>query len=829
MIGEVDPKDRNSTPRDNSSKSKSTSIGSGFSNNSDDKIELSEQSSEKLGKDIANPIHGNASSTESKLFPAADSGIKSSDRTPEEAKTPPSSARKPVKSVDRTDSGGGHHVYGVNSRLGEELRDEMIEDIRFVPTRIETRESEDSEGTAPHTSINFVDGTRARTYSKRELSIDGIPTSKDLNSDATLLLASGDHGYMQAEDDSPYSLEEERILISRYCGDIIAHILIAIVFGLRVVFSFQMVIKLPAKNPCVAILEYDDIRKYKNEYVTYSVPLYNTVFVFVMHVALIIQLCYVSHPNADSSWTHFGWVLEMIFCLDMICKFVVFGIKGLGRSKFVRMSEVAINIASLVTMVVLEEVRAKSPYGDYVDDGSGNLKPSATLLALIIIQSIRIFKLFFLFNDASIFDDILPTLLRAFFILFSVIYFFSVFAHGFFCSDLCNTCPNDDIQDADDDSKLWLDYQDILNFNSFLQTVFTMFELALLSNWSIVMDATEKQAGPRAYVFFYIYRLVLTLCVVPILVSFMMNSFISAVMKKEQRRQLKGLGDAVLVERHLKTLNNDFDEDTTVGDEKEALAEHVMNTGGVIQQNGLFPQGRQTENDINDNNGGSNGGRLAVNNPRETRKSRYSIMSNISNMASSGWFALPGVSFQTGLGGSDDYKVTSKGANKNGSSMLSLWSGESTPAVAHVEANRDSQSGRGSLSRGSTSRAASIASVRASKQSLFEAYDNSIDPTRRSSVDERSTNTNKRVSTGSRRLSGRNTTRYASESTQNTMGTSNTDQMNLNEVAEDDNDDNASIVSDAVNKGEINFLKEEIRRLSVELEQERRNSASRNP
>ena len=45
------------------------------------------------------------------------------------------------------------------------------------------------------------------------------------------------------------------------------------------------------------------------------------------------------------------------------------------------------------------------------------------------------------------------------------------------------------------------------------------------------MDAAAKAVGWRAYVFFYIYRLVMTLVVLPILVSFMMNAFIGGVVR----------------------------------------------------------------------------------------------------------------------------------------------------------------------------------------------------------------------------------------------------------------------------------------------------------
>ena len=67
------------------------------------------------------------------------------------------------------------------------------------------------------------------------------------------------------------------------------------------------------------------------------------------------------------------------------------------------------------------------------------------------------------------------------------------------CNALCATCPN--VLDADDDADTWPQFSEILNFQTLPMTVFTMFQIVLQGNWSIVMDAAAKMVGWRAYAF----------------------------------------------------------------------------------------------------------------------------------------------------------------------------------------------------------------------------------------------------------------------------------------------------------------------------------------
>lgn len=470
-------------------------------------------------------------------------------------------------------------------------------------------------------------------------------------------------------------------------GDCITNLLIVC----NTMIDFEIVIRFSTQSAFVMISEYfggadDKEMKTKAKFVRYHVPVYDSIFMFALHICLIFQLAHVSNPFALRNWHVFGWVLEAFFLLDMLMKYAVFGYRGLGKSKLSRLCETCINLSSFVAILVVASDRA-GVYGEaYIQDPSN---PSPALSVMIIIQSLRFFKLFFLINDQDIFEDIYPTVFRALFILFSVIYFFAVFAHSFFCSDMVASAA---VLNADDDASDWVPFASLLNFDSFSQSLFTMFELSTYSNWSVVMDAAEKQAGLRAYFFFYIYRLVMTLFVIPLLVSFIMNSFVSAVVKKDKRWQSKK--DE---EDHANValgMTMDFSADTTIRAEKGALEAYANNSDlNSIPKN---------EYEVHGDKQRSRTATLSVGYApdltdirRPNLQARKSHTDTISSFFSNIRKALPTLSLNTSKGRGDgadrDYVISSrKVSTSEAPSMLAIWS-QTTNPTRHAAKQADSE------------------------------------------------------------------------------------------------------------------------------------------
>lgn len=158
---------------------------------------------------------------------------------------------------------------------------------------------------------------------------------------------------------------------------------------------------------------------------------------------------------------------------------------------------------------------------------------SRALVFYILLQVFRLLlKLFFQFNDSDfhLTNHIYPVLIRAALLYACVLYFFAMFAQTMFCGWI-DIEKVENVTNEQSDASNWPPFKNLLNFNTFLQSLFTIFEMSLLANWSMVMDAAAVSVNTTTsyvpYFFFYFFRLTLTLCVLPILVSFMMQAYLS--------------------------------------------------------------------------------------------------------------------------------------------------------------------------------------------------------------------------------------------------------------------------------------------------------------
>jgi hypothetical protein len=524
----------------------------------------------------------------------------------------------------------------------------------------------------------------------------------------------------EAHNDLDEEIEHWMDELNGYIGDTFVALFTWFLKAFHAIFQFSVIFSFPKYNifqACIDSLTFgpqlsndsiDDKRVNDQETFTYySIPLYDSVYMFVLHVTLLIQLSYVSDPQSSYAWHALGWWLQCLFLLDFFMKYLIYGYQGVGRTKLARIGAVFINIATTISMVILIVDRN----GLY---GSANINTNTTLAMTIdiILQSCRFFKLFFLICDQSVFEDIFPTLFRALFILFSVIYFFSVFAHTFFCSSLI---VGDATLDADDDSPAWDQVSHLLNFDTILQSLFTMFEMAVLSNWSIVMDAAEKVAGIRAYFFFYTYRLVVSIFTMPLLISFIMQSFVSAINKKDKKNEMDkatNLKDNEQLRTLRKAVNMDFDQENTgIEVEKQAL-EHFASQKGTPVDKDVFEYhgdiSRSRAGTVVSEQGVPSGTTSFTNSvgsiASSTKSEKYEADSNpvsdkrasvsqSRNSTGNGLLtrmlkAMPGISFKQHK--ESHYFVSGDNtSNTEGPSMLNLWAGQSGNPVKNMAAEQE--------------------------------------------------------------------------------------------------------------------------------------------
>jgi hypothetical protein len=228
-------------------------------------------------------------------------------------------------------------------------------------------------------------------------------------------------------------------------------------------------------------------------------------------------------------WFAFACVLEALFWMHLAVRVLAVGVRRFA-SFYENQGDSLLNLLSLIALVELGEQYCSAHYA---------YSHSLAMGWYLLFQALRLFKVFFAVNDVRVFEHMRPVLIRASFVYFSIIYFFSIFGYSYFCHamdpvDALNTSTSND-------ASQWVQYQNLLNFNTLLQSVFTLFQLGILGNWSIVMDAAVASTTQpaSAYIFFYTYRLVITLFVLPILLSFIIQVFLSAlnICEREVRQE----------------------------------------------------------------------------------------------------------------------------------------------------------------------------------------------------------------------------------------------------------------------------------------------------
>ena len=284
-------------------------------------------------------------------------------------------------------------------------------------------------------------------------------------------------------------------------------------------YSYPLHVALPCLSPLAENIPEDPswLRRKLHDMATAVVCPWNVFFVLV-RALLVAQLLLVSTSHR-TEWVYVGWAIEALFWVEMLVL-----IAALGWGKYFKRNGygyvMALNIGSLLLMVLIGLSTRHDGYKYY---------------SLLVIQICRFFRFSRFLKGFKTFYAITPLILRVFFIIFAIIYIFADFAHNRMCSSL----NPDNIQDEDDDSEQWLSYQHVLNFRTYLQSVLTLYEVATLGNWSPIMGAAAQTDPVLSLLFFYTYRLTMTLAVFPLLFAFIIQAFIT-------RRDLDAQGKAHL-------------------------------------------------------------------------------------------------------------------------------------------------------------------------------------------------------------------------------------------------------------------------------------------
>eukprot|EP00602_Paraphysomonas_sp_CaronLab_P006681 CAMPEP_0185034446 /NCGR_PEP_ID=MMETSP1103-20130426/24356_1 /TAXON_ID=36769 /ORGANISM="Paraphysomonas bandaiensis, Strain Caron Lab Isolate" /LENGTH=699 /DNA_ID=CAMNT_0027571109 /DNA_START=892 /DNA_END=2991 /DNA_ORIENTATION=- len=247
----------------------------------------------------------------------------------------------------------------------------------------------------------------------------------------------------------------------------------------------------------------------------------------ICRVVLAIQLFMICNVERHQGWYVLGWGLQLFFCIEVFFRCCAEGLrKYISRTYALT---IAVNLASLTLMILISRIK---------DDEKRLV--SAPFIALIIVQCSRFFTLFGGISETSKIVAVAPLFLRVCLIIFCTIYFFAVFAYNRFC----NILRPEEAQGNDDVAPNWIQYEDQLNFDTFPKSLYTLFEIATFGDWTVVQVA-EKVDPISSYLFFYTYRLLMTLVFLPILSSFIIQTFVSRRETNEKTKTTENTRDHV--------------------------------------------------------------------------------------------------------------------------------------------------------------------------------------------------------------------------------------------------------------------------------------------
>eukprot|EP00752_Nemacystus_decipiens_P009899 g8831.t1 len=141
-------------------------------------------------------------------------------------------------------------------------------------------------------------------------------------------------------------------------------------------------------------------------------------------------------------------------------------------------------------------------------------------------------------------EFVFPAVLRASFVLFSVTYSYAVLAYAMYCSTPLGTQPIEGVADHSM-MKRWAAYDDVISFASLYQSFASLTDVIMLSNWPMFMDAAGDVGGVvTARIFFYSFKVLTFYFVMPVMLGFIVQSYMAAQLPGHDPTNKAGLSGA---------------------------------------------------------------------------------------------------------------------------------------------------------------------------------------------------------------------------------------------------------------------------------------------
>ena len=156
----------------------------------------------------------------------------------------------------------------------------------------------------------------------------------------------------------------------------------------------------------------------------------------------------------------------------------------------------------------------------------------------IFYRLLRLFKLKKRYRD--IFGTLVllsPLMWSTAIVMLVVYYFFAIIGMELFSKyDLRNCCVNTTVEDFykySANATTMIGYYYLNSFSDLMTSGVTLFELTVVNNWFIIMDAFSSVAGPWSRIFFMLFYL-FTMVVLTIVVASVLEAFRFRIQYKKQ-------------------------------------------------------------------------------------------------------------------------------------------------------------------------------------------------------------------------------------------------------------------------------------------------------
>ncbi|KAG6577876.1 Voltage-gated Ion Channel (VIC) Superfamily [Phytophthora cinnamomi] len=227
--------------------------------------------------------------------------------------------------------------------------------------------------------------------------------------------------------------------------------------------------------------------------------------------------------SVNHSWRLLGFFLLNLFTIEVLVKMFAFGYNEFFTRPFCKLDLAVVSVGWLF----------------YVLTTLSN-PPNISLVfydMALAVRSLRFLKLLNLFPPFHeilyTMKAIMPLIMQLLLVIFSVMYAFAIVTQANYGIEL-----RDFPASKQSMSPGWYSQREEFQAETFEGTLVTLFGVANLAGWDVIMDAAHAMTGSDStYVFFFAYRITMSNILLPIFVGFLVESFVSNAKTVESTMQ----------------------------------------------------------------------------------------------------------------------------------------------------------------------------------------------------------------------------------------------------------------------------------------------------